>query len=91
MIHGLILYLPAGREKTTCLRLLFLNPKLAQYAAFVYTEEKIEERVDCARLRQSRHSPGTLPPAAAFRAGSNSCADPRDRAAWKRSSAPMAN
>jgi hypothetical protein len=26
--------------------LLFLNPKLAQYAAFVYTEQKIEERVD---------------------------------------------
>src|SRR5262249_25083213 len=26
VIYGLILYLPAGREKTTCLRLLFLNP-----------------------------------------------------------------
>ena len=46
VVHGLILYLPTGREKTTCLRLLFLNPKLAQYAAFVYTEQKIEERVD---------------------------------------------
>ena len=46
VIHGLILYLPADREKTTCLRLLFLNPDIAQYAAFVYTEEKIEERVD---------------------------------------------
>ena len=46
VIHGLVLYLPAGREKTTCLRLLFLSPDLAQYSAFVYTEEKLEERVD---------------------------------------------
>ena len=46
VIHGLILYLPAEREKTTCLRLMFLDPEKAQYTAFVYTEEKIEERVD---------------------------------------------
>jgi hypothetical protein len=46
VIHGLILFLPAGREKTTCLRLLFLDPKVAQYAAFAYTEEKLEERID---------------------------------------------
>jgi len=45
-IHGLILYLPAGREKTTCLRLLFLDHKAAQYAAYVYTEERLEERID---------------------------------------------
>ncbi|HEV8042667.1 MAG TPA: hypothetical protein VGP62_27565 [Bryobacteraceae bacterium] len=46
VIHGLLLYLPAELEKTTCLRLLFLNPDLAQYAAFVYTKEQLEERVD---------------------------------------------
>lgn len=46
VIHGLILYLPAGREKTTCLRLLFLDPKVAQYQAFVYTEEGLEECID---------------------------------------------
>ncbi len=46
VIHGVVLYLPAGREKTTCLRLLFLNSEVAQYSAFVYTEEKLEERVD---------------------------------------------
>jgi hypothetical protein len=46
VVHGLVLYLPAEREKTTCLRLLFLNSDIAQYAAFVYTEEKLEERVD---------------------------------------------
>jgi len=45
-IHGLVLYLPAGGEKTTCLRLLFLNPEVAQYAAFAYTEDGIEERID---------------------------------------------
>jgi hypothetical protein len=44
--HGLILYLPAGREKTTCLRLLFLDPKAAQYQAFVYTEDGLEEGID---------------------------------------------
>jgi hypothetical protein len=46
VIQGLVLYLPAGHEKTTCLRLLFLNPEAAQYAAFVYTEDQIEERID---------------------------------------------
>ncbi len=46
VIQGLILYLPAGREKTTCLRLLFLDPAAAQYIAFVYTEDGIEQRID---------------------------------------------
>jgi hypothetical protein len=46
VIHGLILYLPAGREKTTCLRLLFLDRGAAQYDAFVYTEDGVEQRVD---------------------------------------------
>ncbi|HEV2687148.1 MAG TPA: hypothetical protein VGV35_01300, partial [Bryobacteraceae bacterium] len=45
-IHGLILYLPAGAEKTTCLRLLFLDPNVAQYQAFAYTEDGVEERID---------------------------------------------
>ena len=35
-VQGLVLYLPAGRAKTTCLRLLFLDPAAAQYCAFVY-------------------------------------------------------
>jgi len=46
VVHGLILYLPARREKTTCLRLLFLDPRAAQYDAFVYTEDGVEQRVD---------------------------------------------
>ncbi len=45
-VHGLILYLPAGREKTTCLRLLFLNAEVAQYSAFAYDEDGIENRID---------------------------------------------
>jgi hypothetical protein len=45
-VRGLVLYLPAGREKTTCLRLLFLNPVAAQYRAFVYDDEGVEQRVE---------------------------------------------
>jgi hypothetical protein len=47
-IQGLILYLPAGLEKTTCLRLLFMDPLAAQYTAFVYGDEGEESRVDLA-------------------------------------------
>ena len=46
VIQGLVLYLPAGREKTTCLRLLFLDPGVAQFTAFVYGEDGGEDRVD---------------------------------------------
>src|SRR4030081_3197910 len=46
VVHGLILYLPRDREKTTCLRLLFLDPKVAQYQAFVYSEDGLEEGID---------------------------------------------
>jgi len=45
-VEGLILYLPAGHEKTTCLRLLFLDPGAAQYRAYVYGEQGLEERID---------------------------------------------
>jgi len=44
--HGLILYLPAGHERNTCLRLLFLNARIAQYSAFVYDENGWEAPVD---------------------------------------------
>jgi hypothetical protein len=46
VIHGLILYLPAGAEKTTCLRLLFLDPAAARYSAFVYDQQGLEEKLD---------------------------------------------
>ena len=45
-IRGLILYLPAGAAKTTCLRLGFLDPAVAQYSAFVYDQQGLEERID---------------------------------------------
>jgi hypothetical protein len=46
MVQGLVLYLPAGRAKTTCLRLLFLDPAVARYRAFMFDDEGIEEPVD---------------------------------------------
>jgi len=45
-VEGLVLYLPAASAKTTCLRLLFLDPAAAQYRAFVHDEQGLEERVD---------------------------------------------
>jgi hypothetical protein len=45
-IRGLLLYLPAAHAKITCLRLLHLDPAAAQYCAFVYDDQGLEERVD---------------------------------------------
>jgi hypothetical protein len=45
-IQGLVLYLPASHAKTTCLRLVFLDPAAAEYRAFVFDEEGLEERID---------------------------------------------
>jgi hypothetical protein len=45
-VHGLILYLPAGRQKATCLRLLFLDAASARYRAYVYDDQGLEERID---------------------------------------------
>jgi hypothetical protein len=47
-VEGLALFLPAGRERTTCLRLRYLNPRAAQFAAFVQSEDGIDDRVDLA-------------------------------------------
>jgi hypothetical protein len=45
-LHGLVVLLPAGHEKTTCLRLRHMDPKVAQYRAFAYPEDGIECAVD---------------------------------------------
>jgi len=45
-IAGLILYLPAERAQTTCLRLALLNPRSAQYRAFLYTGDGDEYETD---------------------------------------------
>ncbi|MCS7316200.1 MAG: hypothetical protein RMI94_10165 [Bryobacterales bacterium] len=47
-IEGLVLFLPDGREHATCLRLAWLDPHMASYQVFVYTEEGGEEPVDPA-------------------------------------------
>ena len=45
-IEGLALYVPAGEERTTALRLLCLNSRAAQFALFTYTHEDDVVRVD---------------------------------------------
>lgn len=45
-IEGLILFLPAGEEQTTCLRLQFLNPLAARFQVFTYSERDYAARLD---------------------------------------------
>jgi hypothetical protein len=45
-VRGLILFVPSGAEKTTCLRVLFLNPAVAQYSVYVYSPEGYAAAVD---------------------------------------------
>jgi len=45
-VHGLILLLPAGTEKSTCLRLRYMNPEIAGYRVFAYTEDGFESALD---------------------------------------------
>lgn len=47
-VEGLALFLPQGLERTTCLRLRYLDPHAAQPVAFVYSSEGFSERVDLA-------------------------------------------
>jgi hypothetical protein len=47
-VEGLAVFLPSGRERTTCLRMRHLNPRAAQYAAFTHSEDGFEDRVDLA-------------------------------------------
>ena len=46
VIEGLNLYLPQGYERTTCLRLPFLDPNAFQPAVFVYSKEGYAERLE---------------------------------------------
>jgi len=45
-IRGLILYLPAGGERITCLRLRYLNARAACYRAWAYTNDGLEFPLD---------------------------------------------
>ena len=47
-IEGLALFLTAGRERTTCLRLRWMNPNAAQFQVFVQGEDGFEDRADLA-------------------------------------------
>lgn len=45
-IEGLAVFLPLGLERTTCLRLLHLDPSIAQYAAFSFNDDGHATRLD---------------------------------------------
>ncbi len=47
-VEGLTLFLPQGLERSTCLRLRFLNPNWARFQVFVYSAEEYAEAVDLA-------------------------------------------
>ncbi len=45
-VRGLILLLPAAREKTTCLRLRHLNAAIADFHVFAYSPDGVEYALD---------------------------------------------
>jgi hypothetical protein len=47
-VRGLILYLPAGSERTTCLRLRYLDASAADYRVWSYTGEGLDFLIDLA-------------------------------------------
>ena len=45
-VAGLVLFLPSGQERTTCLRLLYLDETKAHCTVYVYSSEGYEQRID---------------------------------------------
>jgi hypothetical protein len=45
-IAGLILFIPAGQEKTTCHRILCLDPAVAKFTIYVHSADGIEQKID---------------------------------------------
>ena len=45
-VEGLAVFLPEGRERVTCLRMRWLNPHAAQFAAFVQFQDGYIDRID---------------------------------------------
>jgi hypothetical protein len=45
-IEGLVLYLPEGRERSTCLRLAYIHPEAARCELFVYSEDGFVAHLD---------------------------------------------
>ncbi len=48
LVEGLCLFLPAGRELTTCLRIRWLNHQAARFAVFLHDSPDWEESIDPA-------------------------------------------
>lgn len=48
LVEGLAVFLPQGHERTTCLRLRFLDTAAAKYLAFIYSPEGYAELADLA-------------------------------------------
>ncbi len=48
VLEGLLLFLPDGSERTTCLRLAWLDPEAAQYRLYVYSEDGGEAPLEWA-------------------------------------------
>lgn len=44
--QGLVLYLPEGHQRATCLRLPFLEPGTAQFEVFIYSGQGYADRLD---------------------------------------------
>jgi hypothetical protein len=66
-VEGLALFLPQGQERNACLRLRFLDPRVAKLLAFVYSPEDFAALVDLTdfgntgtRLEPFRDSAHTL-------------------------------
>ncbi len=63
-IEGLALFVPAGEDRTTCLRLRWLDPHATRVAVFTYDEQGWEEQIDPAQhgnLDTRVDPPGALP------------------------------
>lgn len=45
-VEGLAVFLPAGRERTTCLRMRHLNPRAGHYTVFLQTGDGFEDPLD---------------------------------------------
>jgi hypothetical protein len=45
-VSGLAIFLPAGKERATCHRVRYLDPRAARYAVFVHHTDGTEEPVD---------------------------------------------
>jgi hypothetical protein len=65
-VEGLVLFIPQSQERTTCLRLRWLNPSLAQWQVYVYAPEGYAAQAD---LNDYGNVDTRLEPYSDFRAG----------------------